>query len=96
MLKSKSQWTCLYCSKILKDPIELPCDHSICGQHLSEKSVIKENKIKCFTCKAEFKVKGNDFKSNEFSQEAITAIRSNFCLFHLFLFYFKNTIFTFL
>jgi hypothetical protein len=65
MLKSKSQLTCSYCSRIFHDPIELPCSHNLCRQHLAENNVIKENKIKCVTCNAEFKVKGNDFKTIE-------------------------------
>jgi hypothetical protein len=66
MLKSqKSQLTCSYCSKIFKDPILLPCEHSICRQHLSERSVVKENKLKCKQCKEEFGVKDIEFKSNE-------------------------------
>jgi hypothetical protein len=66
MLKSqKSQLTCSYCSRIFHDPIELPCSHNLCRQHLTENNVIKENKIKCGECKAEFKVKGNDFKTIE-------------------------------
>jgi hypothetical protein len=71
MLKSKSQWTCSYCSRIFKDPIELPCSHNLCRQHLAENNVIKENKIKCGECNAEFKVKGNDFKSNDFVKKQL-------------------------
>jgi hypothetical protein len=66
MLKSqKSQLTCSYCSKIFKDPIELPCGDFICRVHLSERDVVKQNKIKCKACNAEFGVKSNEFKSNE-------------------------------
>jgi hypothetical protein len=70
MLKSqKSQFTCPYCSKMfkmVKDPIDLPCDDSICRQHLSERDiVVKRNKIKCQKCKHECQVKDNHFKSNE-------------------------------
>jgi hypothetical protein len=71
MLKSKSQLTCSYCSRIFHDPIELPCSHNLCRQHLTENNVIKENKIKCVTCKVEFKVKGNDFKSNDFVKKQL-------------------------
>ena len=47
MLKSqKSQLTCSYCSRIFKDPILLPCDDSICREHLSERDVVKQNKSK--------------------------------------------------
>jgi hypothetical protein len=64
MLKLKSQLTCSYCSKIFKDPIELPCDDSICREHLSERDVVKANKIKCKECNQDFQVKDNRFKSN--------------------------------
>ena len=66
MLKSqKSVLTCSYCSRIFKDPIQLPCGDSICLEHLSDRNVCKENKIECKKCSEEFGVKSNDFKSNE-------------------------------
>jgi hypothetical protein len=65
MLKSKSSCTCSYCSKILKDPILLPCGDSICLEHLSERDVRKVNKIKCKKCNEEYQVKDKEFKSNE-------------------------------
>jgi hypothetical protein len=65
MLKSKSQLTCSNCSKIFRDPILLPCDDSICREHLLEKVVVKENRIKCKICNEEFGLKDNHFKSNE-------------------------------
>ena len=66
MLKSQiSKVTCSYCSKIYKDPIDLPCGDSICREHLHERNVVKHNKIKCKTCNDEFGVKNNDFKSNQ-------------------------------
>ena len=64
MLKLKSQLTCSYCSKIFNDPIDLPCDESICREHLSERDVRKVNKIKCKKCNEEYQVKDNEFKSN--------------------------------
>ena len=73
----KSQLTCSYCSKIFKDPILLPCNHSICRDHLKERNVVKENKIKCNKCKHEFQTKDNDFKSNEEFSDYIE------CVFHL-------------
>jgi hypothetical protein len=65
MLKLKSQLTCSYCSKIFKDPIQLPCEDSICCGHLRDRDVVKQNKIKCNKCKQEFQVKDCHFKSNE-------------------------------
>ena len=60
----KSHLTCSYCSRIVKDPILLPCNDSICREHLNERDVVRENKIKCKKCKEEFQVKAHEFKSN--------------------------------
>jgi hypothetical protein len=65
MNKLKSSLTCSYCSKIFKNPVELPCKHSVCKEHLIEKDVQKLNKIKCVECNQEFQVKDNEFKSVE-------------------------------
>ncbi len=65
MLKSqKSHLICSYCSRIFKDPIILPCDDSICREYLSERTVVKENKIKCKECDEEFQIKDYDIKLN--------------------------------
>ncbi len=61
----KSQLTCSYCSKIFKDPIDLPCGDSVCREHLSEKSVVKENRIKCKDCNQESEVTFDVFRSNK-------------------------------
>jgi hypothetical protein len=63
MERLKSTLTCSNCTKIFKDPIELPCKHNLCKRHLVEKNVAKSNKIKCAECKQNFKVRDNDFKS---------------------------------
>ena len=65
MLNSKHQLTCSYCSRIFRDPIDLPCDDSICHEHLSERDVVKEKKIKCKECDEEFQVKDYDIKLNQ-------------------------------
>ena len=65
MLKSqKSKLTCSYCSKIFKDPIDLPCGDSICRQHLSERDVVKEKRIECKKCNQEFRINDYEFRSN--------------------------------
>jgi hypothetical protein len=71
MSQSKSCFICSYCSKIYKEPIELPCKDLICKEHLTEKEILKQNKIKCQECKQEFEVKDNQFKSNKFAQKII-------------------------
>jgi hypothetical protein len=65
MLKSqKSQLTCS-----VKDSIELACEDSICLEHLSERDVVKENKIKCGECNEEFQIKDIEFKSSKACQK---------------------------
>jgi 5-methylcytosine-specific restriction endonuclease McrA len=65
MLTLKSHLICSYCAKIIKEPIELPCEDSICREHLSERNVVKENRIKCKKCKQDFGVRDNQFNSNK-------------------------------
>jgi hypothetical protein len=65
MLKSKSNWTCSYCAKIFKDPIDLPCGDSVCREHLSEGDVVKTKKIKCKECNEEFRINDDEFRSNK-------------------------------
>jgi hypothetical protein len=67
----KSALTCSYCSKIFKDPIELPCSYNLCRGHLTEKSVAQQNKIKCGECKQEFQVKNIEFKATEIFKEQL-------------------------
>ncbi len=62
MNRWKSSLTCTYCSKIFQDPIELPCSHNLCKEHLAEKDVVKQNRIECRECKQDYEVKGNEFK----------------------------------
>ena len=64
MLKSKANWTCSYCSRIFRDPILLPCGDSICRDHLKDRDVVKENRIKCKKCNDEFQIKDNEFITN--------------------------------
>jgi hypothetical protein len=66
MLKiQKSEVTCSYCLKIYKDPIDLPCGDSICRQHLSDRDVVKQNKITCNKCNGEFQLNDDAFRSNK-------------------------------
>ena len=41
----------------------MPCDDSICREHLSERDACKENKIRCKGCNEEFKINDNEFRS---------------------------------
>jgi hypothetical protein len=67
----KSILTCSLCSKIFKDPVELPCQDFICREHLFAKDVQKQNKIKCVECKKEFPVKNEEFKSVKLIQKML-------------------------
>ena len=75
MNKLKSNLTCSYCLKIYRDAIELPCSHHLCKQHLTEKDVAKQKRIKCGECKKDFQVKDNDFKANNFLKKQLDDFR---------------------
>jgi hypothetical protein len=64
----KSNLTCSFCSKIFKDPVELPCGDFICKEHFD---VQKQNKIKCVECNQEFLVKDIEFKSVKLIQKQL-------------------------
>jgi hypothetical protein len=67
----KLSLSCSYCFKILKCPVELPCDDLICQEHLKEKEVVQKNKIKCLNCKQEFEVKDKNFNLSKLAQKLI-------------------------
>ena len=43
----------------------MPSDETICRQHLSDRDVVKQNRIKCKQCNQELGVKDSGFQSNE-------------------------------
>ncbi len=43
----------------------LPCDDSICREHLAEREVFKENILKCKEFNREFKVTCDEFRKNK-------------------------------
>jgi len=69
--KWKLSLTCSNCTKLFKNPIELPCKHNICEEHLMENEAVKQNTIKCVKCQEEFDIKGNDFKTNQFVRQML-------------------------
>ena len=71
ILKCKLIFTCSNCSKIFKNPVELPCEHIICEEHLMENSTIKQNKIICNECKQGFEVEGKHFKSIKYLKQQL-------------------------
>jgi hypothetical protein len=50
----KSHLTCQYCTKILKQPMTLPCGHTLCEEHLHDNNFVNENKIECVSCRRVF------------------------------------------
>jgi hypothetical protein len=69
----KVDFTCLICSKIFKSPFVLPCGDTICEEHLNESNVLKNNSIKCQSCKETFEVKDNQMlRSNTTVQKLIS------------------------
>ena len=43
----KEDLKCSYCPKVLQDPIILPCQDTICKEHLNESNI---KSIQCLTC----------------------------------------------
>jgi hypothetical protein len=50
MSKRKADWTCSYCSNILKDPIELPCGETICLEHFEKKVIVLKKELEWKLC----------------------------------------------
>lgn len=68
-MSEKSDFVCAFCSRILKNPINLPCGDSLCKHHLNDSSSLKDNSIKCMvkSCKRKFNLdryKLDDFAPN--------------------------------
>jgi hypothetical protein len=59
MTSIKQDFACSFCSKIYNNPFILPCDDTLCQEHLNEANVRKNNSITCKTCQIEFEVKDN-------------------------------------
>ena len=55
----KEDLKCSYCPKVLKDPIILPCQDTICKEHLDESNI---KSIQCLTCNEEFNLENIEFK----------------------------------
>jgi hypothetical protein len=69
-MSEKFDFVCAFCSRILKNPINLPCGDSICKHHLDDSSSLKDNSIKCMveSCKRKFNLdryKLDDFAPNK-------------------------------
>jgi hypothetical protein len=62
----------LTCSKIFKEPIELPSRHHLCKTHLTEKDIVNKDRIKCVECGQNFKVKDKDSKTNEIIKKQLS------------------------
>jgi hypothetical protein len=58
----KSKYTCSHCTRILKEPILMPCSDNICAQHLNETNLTQ---IKCSKCIQSFDVKSIKIQSNK-------------------------------
>ena len=61
----KEDLKCSYCPKVLQDPIILPCQDTICKEHLNESN---SKSIQCLTCKEEFNSDNIEFKTNKIAK----------------------------
>ena len=69
---SKSDLKCQLCSKILKDPVNLPCYCTICHAHLTDGSA-KDGVILCESCGETFVVKDMHSKVNKLFKRILDA-----------------------
>ena len=69
---SKSDLQCHLCSKILKEPVNLPCHCTICHGHLTDGSV-KDGIIKCESCNEMFAVKDIELVVNKYAKLILDA-----------------------
>ena len=64
-MNSKADYVCSYCSRIFKNPILLPCLHTICEHHLKEITVLRDKLIKCETCEFDIDLTTYKIKPNK-------------------------------
>ena len=69
---NKSALQCHLCSKILKDPVNLPCQCTICHNHLKDDSV-KDGILTCVECGDKFVVKDMQLKVNKLAKRILDA-----------------------
>ena len=69
---NKSEVQCQLCSKILKNPVNLPCQCTICHAHLTDGSV-KDGLIACVPCGENFVVKSIQLKENKYAKLILDA-----------------------
>lgn len=62
---------CSKCQKTLESPVLLPCNHSICKKHVSEKNI--KDTLKCPKCGVVHKIPRSGFLLNEALSELISA-----------------------
>lgn len=62
---------CAKCQKTLESPVLLPCNHSICKKHVTEKNI--KDTLKCPKCGVDHKVPSSGFLLNEALSELISA-----------------------
>ena len=65
----KNMFNCKICSKLLVDPVTLPCGDSVCKLHL--KDYIGKMKYECQCCKQEHSVHKEGFVINKFIQDQL-------------------------
>ena len=70
MVINKSVLLCQICKKVLKDPVNLPCQCTICDAHLK---TAKDGLILCEVCGDEFVVKNIQCKVNKLSKKILDA-----------------------
>ena len=71
----KKSITCKYCTNLLKKPVFLPCNNTLCSYHIDDELNKKGSKSQtsfiCFYCKQLHKIPKEGFKENELARDII-------------------------
>ena len=70
---AKSDLICAQCTKILSNPIHLPCYCSICLTHLSDDSVVEKGEITCVKCAVSFPLENLSYKEHKLAKIILSA-----------------------
>ena len=67
---------CAICHEILKSPVNLPCNDTVCKEHVTSQT--KDGIFRCDKCGVEHRIPANGFQSVPFLEELIKTGIANF------------------
>ena len=68
LTRTKKSYACFFCNKIINRPVKLPCDASVCYEHIKN---LSQSVFDCQSCQREHVVPEKGFEYNDELQEQI-------------------------